>query len=83
MQNYTVSSRGMMGVSLCEANQGTSERVFCPSEQGPSVWLRTRACPDARSSGKLVAIDGLSGSARFGRRNGGKRSSLQALNAVC
>ena len=46
----------MMGVSLCEANQGTRERVCCPSEQGPSVWLRTRACPDARSSGKLVAM---------------------------
>ena len=54
--NYTVSSRGMMGVSLCEANRGTRERVCCPSEQGPSVWLRTRACPDARSSGKLVAM---------------------------
>jgi hypothetical protein len=46
----------MMGVSLCEANQGTRERVCCPSEQGPSVWLRTRARPDARSSGKPVAM---------------------------
>jgi hypothetical protein len=46
----------MMGVSLCEANQGTRERVCCPSEEGSSVWLRTCARPDARSNGKPVAM---------------------------